>query len=281
MFSAIAFPLHRLVLKKDIKKLERHLERLKEKDEDILFNELHLEKSLSESWPIYNAVATFPPDYKIAIMLLEAGTKPDLKRDIDELTLFHGALNQRYLSLFKLLVFYQPNGYKEIYDPVRRMTVQERINKWNKENPEMRVIETIDEATQDSLAIKDYRSRAIEAESKGKLELAANLYAKVGDFYKKHALAEMAPESHLGKKDIAEHFYYKKAYESYQKANELYEQIECMTQMNQESQLDVLNSLVTIARAINKPEGIDLYYPCLSMASQRPVYTINPMFSPV
>jgi hypothetical protein len=268
------YPLHTAVKKGDLKTVERYVQYLEANGKEVLLRELYLEKPHDE-WPIYFAISSYPKYYKIAILLLKAGTRPDLQAD-DGFALYHGAISGCYLSLLKLLIFFQPK-YKSI--AYKGITAEQWLISWDIKEPELGIKKTIDEAEADSFAIHANIAKAEQAIKTRQFELAADLYAENGGLYLEHAEAEMVPANHLGELDMQE-FYYEEAYAAYQKAYELYGQIECLNEDAKQAAKEVLIEIIQLAKLLSKPDDMNLYTTCVGLLRAKPAYTINPLCEP-
>ncbi|MDO8954181.1 MAG: hypothetical protein Q7V63_04965 [Gammaproteobacteria bacterium] len=223
MFKALTlsspddYPLHSLVSKGNAQDVEQYVARLNDRGESILLNALHQDKD-DTGWPIYCALAkTFPPNYKIAIILFEAGTMPH-KLSLG-LSLFHYAIRKLNLPLFRLLMFFEPN-YKEglgldAHAPDCLCTIEQRIEFWSADYPRNNIKAIIEETAIDAAKAKTLLEEAHNNEQLENFILAAFKYTEAADIYSKQSKYEI--EHYHGEPAIAE-YYQSKATEFYNKA---------------------------------------------------------------
>ncbi|MDF2940609.1 MAG: hypothetical protein K0R66_1251 [Gammaproteobacteria bacterium] len=168
---------------------EKCINKLKNQGGDKLKKALHSYDRSKGGIPIFNVFnrQLDPPDYEIAIRLLDEGTLPAMRCGEYGASLFHFAISEQRLSLFRLLLWYEPN-YEHVIDNHNKATAQQRVAAWDHECPGFQSL--IEETAADSKKVREYAGQAEFFLQERKLNHAAHQYAKIGEIYAKHARYE-------------------------------------------------------------------------------------------
>jgi hypothetical protein len=229
---------------------EKCINKLKSQGGDKLKKALHTYDRSKGGIPIFNVFnrRLDSPDYEIAIRLLDEGTLPAMRCGEYGANLFHFAISEQRLSLFRLLLWYEPN-YEHVIDNHNKANAQQRVAAWDHECPGFQSL--IEETAADSKKVREYAGQAEFFLQERKLNHAAHQYEKIGEIYIKHARYEDYEGGQYLKT-----YYQKKALQFFQKSEALLHEITEYPYPDAivHNHKLILSKLVAICEALGKKE---------------------------